>query len=84
MGTDFGRGTWSAIALVVQVAIAASAARGQIMLSGNENKIDLTGGGQRVVPGAARDSSSRPVSLRALARLLIAGVKLGRRARAFW
>src|SRR5690348_16484014 len=32
------------------------AARGQIMLSGNENKIDLTGGGQAVIPNPAPDN----------------------------
>src|SRR5579859_2971141 len=31
-------------------------AGGQIILSGNENKIDLTQGGQKVIPGAAPDS----------------------------
>jgi DNA-binding beta-propeller fold protein YncE len=31
-------------------------AHAQIMLSGNENKIDLTGGGQRVIPNAPPDS----------------------------
>ncbi len=32
------------------------AARAQIMLSGNENKIDLTGGGQTVIPNPAPDN----------------------------
>jgi DNA-binding beta-propeller fold protein YncE len=31
-------------------------ATGQILLSGNENKFDLTQGGQKVIPGAAPDS----------------------------
>jgi DNA-binding beta-propeller fold protein YncE len=31
-------------------------ARGQIILSANENKFDLTQGGQKVIPGAAPDS----------------------------
>lgn len=31
-------------------------ASAQIMLSGNENKIDLTGGGQRIIPGAPPDN----------------------------
>src|SRR4051794_3415991 len=34
------------------------AARGQIMLSGNENKIDLTQGGQKVIPNAPPDTLS--------------------------
>jgi DNA-binding beta-propeller fold protein YncE len=38
------------------VAVSSLPARGQIMLSGNENKIDLTTGGQTVIPNAAPDS----------------------------
>jgi len=44
----------SASILVVISLTAAS--RGQIMLSGNENKIDLTQGGQKVIPNPGPDS----------------------------
>lgn len=51
----FGVGIPAGIVVALVVAFSAPA-HGQIMLSGNENKIDLTQGGQKVIPNAAPDS----------------------------
>jgi DNA-binding beta-propeller fold protein YncE len=45
-----------ALLTTVCMSVAVSLSSGQIMLSGNENKIDLTTGGQVVIPNAAPDS----------------------------
>lgn len=48
---------WTALAPLVTLA-AAVPATGQIMLSGNEGKIELTSGGPKVVPGATAEGDS--------------------------
>src|SRR5438874_9380588 len=45
-----------AAALVIAIWALPFAAPAQIMLSGNENKIDLTGGGQAIIPNAPPDN----------------------------
>src|SRR3954447_12539371 len=49
---------WSLLGVLAALAALTTPAAGQVMLSGNETKVDLTGGGPKVIPGATADADS--------------------------
>ena len=49
---------WSLLGVLAALVALTTHAAGQVMLSGNETKVDLTGGGPKVIPGATADADS--------------------------